>query len=158
QAFGDFPILKNTLKDNHEELTAASNRRPRNKEARFILSDLDSAITPLKDVSRSGTNRSTTNETSLIKSNVAIHKTTWLKYHKGTAQVPGGPNWPGTGKIDNFSINIDSEIDFFLTQAMEASARVADAITLANNIKDDGYNSSNNPYAAMFASTSMGSY
>src|SRR5690606_32369221 len=119
---------------------------------------LDSAITLLKDVSPNGTNRISKNAALLFKSRVALHEATWLKYHKGTAQVPGGPNWPGTGKIDNFSINIDSEIDFFLTQAMEASARVADAITLANNIKDDGYNSSNNPYAAMFASTSMGSY
>lgn len=158
QALGDFPIIKNTLKDQQEELVAASKRRPRNEVARFILSDLDSAITLLKDVSPNGTNRISKNVALLLKSRVALHEASWLTYHKGTAHVPGGPNWPGTGKVENFSINIDSEIDFFLTQAMEASARVADAVPLVNNTIDDGYDSSNNPYAAMFASASMNSY
>src|SRR5699024_5959246 len=66
--------------------------------------------------------------------------------------------WPGAGKVENFIINIDNEIDFFLSQAMEASALVADAVPLVANTKDDGYDSSNNPYAAMFANTSMSSY
>ena len=158
QALGDFPIVKNTLKDQQEELVAVSKRRPRNEVARFILSDLDSAVMLLKDVSPNGTNRISKNAALLMKSRVALHEATWLTYHKGTAQVPGGPNWPGEGKVDNFSIDIDAEIDFFLTQAMEASARVADAVPLVANTKEDGYDSSNNPYAAMFASASMNNY
>ena len=44
RAFGDFPIIENVLTDSREELIAASKREPRNKVARFILSDLDSFI------------------------------------------------------------------------------------------------------------------
>src|SRR5690606_40200267 len=36
--------------------------------------------------------------------------------------------------------------------------RVADAVPLVANTKEDGYDSSNNPYAAMFASASMNNY
>ncbi len=57
QALGDFPIIRNTLKDNMEELTAASVRQPRNVVVRFILSDLDSAITLLNDVAPDGKNQ-----------------------------------------------------------------------------------------------------
>jgi len=92
QALGDFPIIKNTLKDQQEELVAVSKRRPRNEVARFILSDLDSAITLLRDVSPNGTNRLSKNAALLLKSRVALHEATWLTYHKGTAQVPGGPS------------------------------------------------------------------
>jgi len=158
QALGDFPIIKNTLKDQEEELVAASKRRPRNEVARFILSDLDSAIMLLREVSPNGTNRISKNAALLLKSRVALHEATWLKYHKGTAQVPGGPNWPGAGKVDNFNIDIDAEIDFFLTKAMESAALVADAVPLVNNTKDNGYDSSNNPYALMFADQNMNDY
>ena len=158
QALGDFPIVKQTFKDDMAILVDASKRRPRNEVARFILSDLDSAITLLKTNAPNGNNRISKYAALLLKSRVALHEATWLTYHKNTAQVPGGPNWPGAGKVADFSINIDSEIDFFLTQAMDASAQVADAIPLVNNTKDDGYNSSANPYAAMFADNDMSKY
>lgn len=158
QALGDFPILKTTLPDRMEELVQASQRRPRNEVARFILSDLDSAITLLKTVAPNGSNRLSKNAALLFKSRVALHEASWLTYHKNTALVPGGPNWPGAGKVSDFSINIDAEIDYFLTQAMDASAQVADAVPLVVNTKDDGYNSSANPYAAMFADIDMSKY
>ena len=41
---GDFPIVRNTVPDQMEPLIEASKRAPRNEIARFILSDLDSAI------------------------------------------------------------------------------------------------------------------
>jgi hypothetical protein len=158
QALGDFPIIKKTFTDNEALLTAASQRRPRNEVARFILADLDSAILLLRSTPPGSKNRISKNAALLFKSRVALHEATWLTYHKGTAQVPGGTGWPGTGKIQGYSINIDNEIDFFLTQAMDASSAVADNVPLVNNTKDNGYNSSQNPYAAMFADIDMNKY
>ena len=48
QLFGDFPIITHPLLDDKEALSEASKRSPRNEVARFILSDLDKAITLLK--------------------------------------------------------------------------------------------------------------
>lgn len=158
EALGDFPILKHTLKDDKEELIAASNRRPRNEVARFILSDLDSAISLLKTNPPGGKNRISKYAAELFKSRVALHEATWLLYFKNTAFVPGGPNWPGTGKVDNFNINIDGEISFFLQQAMDAASLVADAAPLVNNTKDNGYNSSANPYFTMFSDVNLEKY
>src|SRR5690606_24645612 len=83
QAFGDFPILKNTLPDEQEVLKEASKRRPRNEVARFVLADLDSAIMLLRDVApQGGKNRISKNAALLFKSRVALHEATWLTYHK----------------------------------------------------------------------------
>jgi len=158
QAFGDFPIVRSTLADEKASLTEASKRRPRNEVARFVISDLDSAISLLLAAPPNGKNRISKNAAILLKSRVALLEATWLTYHKNTAHVPGGSGWPGTGKVENFSINIDSEIDFFLTQCMEASAQVADAVQLVNNTMDNGFNSSANPYFMMFSDLSMEKY
>lgn len=58
----------------------------------------------------------------------------------------------------NFSMNIDQEIDYFLTQAMESAQLVADGVTLVNNTKDNGFNSSNNPYFKMFGDFDLNAY
>lgn len=158
QALGDFPIVTSTYKDNLEELTAASVRRPRNEVARFILSDLDSAISFLKDASPNDTRRISKNVALLFKSRVGLYEGTWLKYHAGTAFVPGGPSWPGSKTYPNFSIDLDKESKFFLTQSKEAAQKVADAISLTINTKDNGYNSSTNPYFKMFADADLKSY
>ncbi|MFB9864417.1 RagB/SusD family nutrient uptake outer membrane protein [Rufibacter immobilis] len=158
QALGDFPIIRKTLPDKQEELTAMSKRRPRNEVARFIISDLDSAIQLLSVSPPGGKNRVSKHAALLMKSRVALHEATWLLYHKGTAHVPGGPNWPGAGKVENFSINIDAEIDYFLTQAMLSAEVVAEAVPLVANTKDNGYNSSQNPYFSMFGDQDMNKY
>lgn len=158
QALGDFPILKNTVKDNLEELTAISTRKPRNEVARFIIADLDSAATLLSTTTSSGKTRITKNAALLLKSRVALHEATWLKYHKGTALVPGGPGWPGAKSNPNFAINIDQEIDYFLAQAMESAQLVADGVSLVNNTRDNGFNSSNNPYFKMFGDFDLNAY
>lgn len=158
QVFGDYPILKTTLSDDHEMLTAASVRQPRNEVARFILSDLDSAINLLKDVPPNGKNRLSKNAALLFKSRVALHEATWLKYHAGTAFVPGGPGWPGAKSHPDFSINLAGEVDFFLEQAMSSSEVVAEAVALTDNLKDDGYDSSNNPYFKMFGDVDLNGY
>ncbi|MGV3504929.1 MAG: RagB/SusD family nutrient uptake outer membrane protein [Adhaeribacter sp.] len=158
QALGDFPIIRKTLPDQMDALTLASKRRPRHEVARFILSDLDSAITLLSVSPPGGKNRISKHAALLFKSRVALHEATWLTYHKGKAQVPGGAGWPGAGKVDNFQINIDAEIDFFLSQAMEAAEQVAEAVPLVTNTRDNGYDSSNNPYFTMFSDVDMGKY
>ncbi|WP_299576751.1 RagB/SusD family nutrient uptake outer membrane protein [uncultured Sunxiuqinia sp.] len=157
QAFGDFPIVKKTLNDQMEELVLASERRPRNEVAHFIISDLDSAIMLLSESAPYGKNRISKDVAKLFKSRVALHEATWLKYHKGTAQVPGGQGWPGDpATVSGF--DIDVEIDYFLTQAMEAAEEVADAVALVPNTKDDGYDSSQNPYAQMYTDVDMNGY
>ena len=159
RSVGDFPIVKNTLQDNMEQLIAESKRRPRNEVARFIMSDLDSAISLLLLSPPNGKNRISKNAALLFKSRVALHEATWLMNFKGTAFVPGGPGWPGAGKMEGFTINIDSEIDYFLAQAMDASSRVADAVPLVQNqLTDTGYNSSTNPYFTMFSDLNMEKY
>lgn len=154
QTYGDFPILKTSLPDDKEMLVEASKREPRNEVARFILSDLDSAIMLLSENPPGGTNRLSRKAALLFKSRVALHEGSWLTYHKGTAHVPGGSGWPGEG----YSLNIDEEINFFLTEAMEAAEEVADQVELTANMKDDGYDSSGNPYFAMFGSQDLFGY
>ena len=166
--YGDFPIIRNTVKDIQGDLVDAAKRAPRNEFARFILSDLDSAIMLLNNTGNNKV-RLTKNAALLAKSRVALFEGSFLKYHKGTPRVPGGPNWPGAKMSYNsgFNINIDSEIDFFLTQAMSASKEVGDAIGLTVNsgklnpdiaasgaVKPSGWN----PYFEMFGARNMGSY
>jgi hypothetical protein len=166
QSLGDFPIIKTILSDDKEALTAASKRAPRNEVARFILSDLDSAIMLMKDVAPDGKkNRLSKACARLVKSRVALYEGTWLKYFKGTAFVPNGPDWPGKSKDYNSAYtfptgSIDGEIAFFLTQAMEASKAVADAVPLVINSmtaktqatnEDFALASEANPFCRMFS-------
>ncbi|MFD1164043.1 RagB/SusD family nutrient uptake outer membrane protein [Sphingobacterium daejeonense] len=158
QALGDFPIVKSTMQDNLGQLVDASVRQPRNVVARFILTDLDSAIMLLKSPSPNQQNRINKNAALLFKSRVALHEATWLTYHKNSALVPGTSNWPGKKSHPSFTLQIDNEIDFFLTEAMSASEQVADAVPLVSNTQDDGYNSSANPYFAMFGDMDLNKY
>lgn len=158
QALGDYPIVKTTMKDDLGQLVDASIRQPRNLVARFILSDLDSAITLLKTPSPNQQNRVSKNVALLFKSRVALFEATWLNYHKNTALVPGTANWPGKKSHPNFSLQIDNEIDFFLTQAMEAAEQVADVVPLVENKFENSYNSSANPYYNMFSDIDLNKY
>lgn len=131
QEIGDFPILTELLPDDYQAVRTASQRRPRNEVARFILSDLDKATGYLKDVAPMS-NRVNRDCAMLLKSRVGLFEGTWEKYHKGTAFVPGGPEWPGA-KMDylkSFTINIDEEINYFLTRAVAAADSVASTHTL----------------------------
>ena len=51
QAFGDYPIVTEVLPDDLAVLTEASKRSPRNEVARFILNDLDTAISYMNGAS-----------------------------------------------------------------------------------------------------------
>lgn len=157
---GDFPIITEVLPDTKEALVEASKRRPRNEVARFILADLDKAIEMMSDnAPNGGKTRLNKKVARLLKARVALFEGTWLTYHKGTAFVPNGPGWIGAAKDYNNgyqfpSGSIDSEIDFFLTQAMEAAAQVADNASLAANNGNiaEGFDYAGNPYYDMFAS------
>lgn len=173
QSLGDFPIIKTTLPDQMDVLTEASKRMPQTEVARFILSDLDSAIMLMNDVSPDGQkNRLSKACAQLLKSRVALYEGTFLKYFNGTAFVPNGPEWPGKSKDYNASYSfqsgsIEGEIEFFLTEAMDAAKAVADAVPLVPNsmtaraeTKNEAFALANeaNPFAQMFSETDLSSY
>lgn len=162
-ALGDFPIITTCPGDNLDELVALSVRKPRNEVARFILEDLDRAISYLKETSPAGTNRLSKDCARLLKSRVALYEGTWEKYFKGTAFVPGGPGWPGVKNYPDYkypSGSIDDEINYFLTIAMDESKIVADKHGLTPNTgvfqasKDDP----KNDYFDMFGASDMSGY
>lgn len=141
---GDFPILEELLTDEYDVVREASKRRPRNEVARFILSDLDKAYDYMMP-SAPMSNRLNKDCAALLKSRVALFEGTWEKYHKGTAFVPGGQGWPGNSMsyLNGYNINIDSEIQYFLQQAVSAADIVASAHELHSN------------YAAIFNSVDL---
>ena len=161
--FGDFPIVTEVLPDEEAVLIEASKRDPRNKVARFIMEDLDKATQLLMETPPHGKNRISRNVAHLLRARVALFEGTWEKYHKGTAFVPGGTGWAGnSADLDGF--NIDSEIDYFLTEAMKSAKHVADQMVdvLAENTDTpegmDASLNSLNPYYMMFADENMESY
>lgn len=166
QEFGDYPIIKTTLPDEMGPLVEASKRSPRNEVARFIISDLDSAIVLLSKKSPDGKNNRISRYCAhLVKSRVALFEATWLKYFKNTAFVPNGENWPG--KVKEYNSNyqypsggIDQEINYFLTLAMEASKEVADNIPLVENngILQQSISDLSNPYFDMFGAEDMSGF
>lgn len=164
QALGDFPIIKNVMPDNKDVLIEASKRRPCSEVARFILSDLDSAIQLLNVAPDGGAkNRISKACANLLKSRVALYEGTWLKYFKGTAFVPNGPGWPGKEKDYNASFqftsgSIDGEIDYFLGESMSAAKEVAESVTLVNNTGIIESPANENPYFNMFSAVNMSGY
>lgn len=165
QMFGDFPILHHTLPDNMDALVEASKRSPRNEVARFIISDLDSAVMLMHANPDKNKTRISKEAALLLKSRVALFEGTWLKYFKNTAFVPNGPGWPGKDLPYNAgytfpSGSIESEIDYFLTQAMDAAKKVADATPLVNNtgVVQQEASEPVNPYMDMFGDVDLSGY
>lgn len=165
QLFGDFPIVRNTVLDQMEPLVEASKRAPRNEVARFIISDLDSAIMLM--ASGTGTDKTRINKETalLLKSRVALFEGTWLKYFKNTAFVPNGPEWPGKTKDYNAAYqfptgDIDKEINYFLTEAMKSAKELGDGLTLVENtgLVQQSPVEAVNPYMDMFSAENMTSY
>lgn len=166
QNYGDFPILTedNLYKDTDDELLLkASQRKPRNEVARFILQDLDKAIELLRP-SYPGNQRLTKKAAQLLKSRIALYEGTFELHHRGSGRVPGDANWPGKDKEWNKGKTFDQqgEVTFFLTEAKNAAKVVADAVQLVPNthkINPDlpafsGWNS----YYEMFASRDLSGY
>lgn len=167
QLYGDLPIVTTTLPDQLEPLVEASKRAPRNEVARFILSGLDTAISMMSLADGFSTTRISKDAALLVKSRVALFEGTWLKYFKGTAFVPNGPNWPGATKDYNKNYqfpsgSIDAEIQFFLDESMEASAQIADkylgTLTVNTGVVQQSASEAINPYMDMFGSPDLSSY
>lgn len=159
--YGDFPIVTKVLKDDRKELVEFSKRAPRNEVARQILSDLDKAISMLKDKGFKKNLRINKQVAQLFKSRVALFEATFERYHKGSGRVPGDANWPGAKANAGKSFNIEGEIVFFLDEAMKASKEVADKCTLTeNNHKINpkfGDKYVGNPYFDMFCTPDLSS-
>ena len=165
QMFGDFPIIRNTLPDQMEPLIEASKRAPRNEVARFIISDLDSAIMLMGSGAGKEKTRLNRECALLLTSRVALFEGTWLKYFKNTAFVPNGPEWPGKSKDYNANYqypsgDIDKEIDYFLTLSMEAAKEIGDNFTLVENtgLVQQAEVEPINPYMNMFGDEDMSGY
>ncbi len=160
---GDWPIIDEVLPDDMEELLEYSHRQPRNLVARHILTDLDQAIAYLPDASSYGKNGLTKDCARLLRSRVALFEGTWLKYHKGTALVPGGPGWPGDASLLS-GFNIDTEISYFLQEAMNSAKTVADKFVnnlTTNTDAPEGMTAGfveANPYYCMFCVDNLGKY
>lgn len=163
KSFGDFPIVTEVLTDTEDLLIEASKRKPRNQVARFILDDLDKAIELLMTTPPNGKNRISKNVAHLLRARVALYEGTWEKHHKGTSFVPGGTGWPGD-QADLEGFNIDSEISYFLDEAMKSAKIVGDQMvnSLAENTESaegmDASLNSLNPYYMMFADEDMEKY
>lgn len=166
KSFGDFPIVLKELNID-ADLAEASKRMPRNLVARQILSDMDKAISQLQEKPVNGGKLRINKYAALaVKSRMALYEGTFEKYHRGTGRVPGDANWPGKDKAWNkdFKINQQEEVDFFLTQAMDAAKQVSDAVGLSTvnshqmNPAKSGEYGGWNPYYDMFASPDLNKY
>ena len=162
-AVGDYPIVDEVLPDDKDILLEASKRRPRNQVARHILDDLTKAIQYLPENSAYGKNGLSKDAAKLFRSRVALFEGTWLKSHKGTALVPGGKGWPGDeAMLDGFSI--DSEIEYFLEEAMASAKEVGDKYVndlVRNSDTPEGMTSGlteANPYYCMFCAVDPSKY
>lgn len=80
--YGDVPIYESQLQPGDEALL--DSRDPRNEVARFILSDIDKAISHLGHVINVGNSRLNKETALAFKTRVALFEGTWQKYHAGT--------------------------------------------------------------------------
>lgn len=162
KAYGDYPIVKVALPDDEATLKENAKRQPRNKVARFILEDLSKAIELLRETTP-GNQRISKKVAHLFRSRVALYEGTFEKYHKGSGRVPGDATWPGKDKEWNKgeAFNIDSEVTYFLTEAMNSAKAVAGAAVLTTN--SQVYNPTTashgwNPYFEMFGSNNLSAF
>ena len=118
RTYGDFPIVTEVLPDDKTVLMEKGVRQPRNLVARFILKDLDDAANMMYSKGFKNNTRLNRETALLIKSRVALYEASFERYHKGTGRVPGDDNWPGKKVHSNFSLDVEAEVDFFLTECM----------------------------------------
>ena len=116
---GDFPIITEVQGMDYEALVTSSKREPRTKVIRFILQDLEDAITMMQDKSPDNgkRNRLSKDVARLFKSRVALFEASWLRNFAGTAFVPNGIGWPGEEVHPDFQFekgSIEAEVDVYL--------------------------------------------
>lgn len=129
--FGDLPILTEAMPDDEALLVAADNRQPCNEVARFIINNVDTALTYLKEGFDNKHQRINPDAANLFKSRVALYEASWLTNFKGTPFVPQGTGWPGATKEYGKSYqyptgSIDSEAKYFFETAASAAEIVAE--------------------------------
>lgn len=166
KTWGDFPIVTEVLPDNEQRLVAECKRQPRNEVARFIIANLDSAMTYMSDNFEKRHTRLSKDVCQLVKSRVALYEGTFLNYFKGTPFVPCDANWPGKTKdyskdYQYPSGSIDNEIQYFLKIAAESAEIVAEKykndLTQNNGVVPQKEGDTN-PYFEMFGTTDMSGY
>lgn len=166
RTWGDYPILTEVQTDNEAKLIENDKRSPRNEVARFIIANLDTAMTYMSDNFEKRHTRLSKDVVMLVKSRVALYEGTFLNYFKGTPFVPNGEGWPGKAKDYNANYqypsgNIDNEIKYFLETAAKAAETVADKYKgdlTANNGVIPQKEGDINPYFEMFGTTDMSKY
>ena len=158
---GDYPIVTEPLQDSREALITASKRAPRDSVARFILADLDRAISLMEGTSMPNT-RISADAARLLKSRVALFEGSWLKNFQGTPFVPCTPEWPGMQKeyTRNYVFphgDVQAEANWFFQQAMDAAEPIASAAQLTENTGTVQQTETDapNPYMDMFSSESL---
>lgn len=165
--WGDLPIVTEVLPDDAAVLTEADKRKPRNEVARFIIAQLDTAITYMSEDFEARHTRLSPDVARLVRANVALFEGSWLTYFKGTPFVPNGEGWPGKTKDYNADYeyptgNIDNEIAYFLGEAVKSSEEVAEKYK-GRLVKNTGVipqstSDPENPYFSMFGTLDMSAY
>ena len=166
KSFGDLPIVTEAMPDNEAILVAANKRSPRNEVARFILADLDSAVTYMEPDGWEATTRISPAVAHLFASRVALFEGSWLTNFAGTPFVPNGEGWPGKSKDYNANYqyptgSIEAEAKYFFKKAVDEAAIVGDAY-VGKLDKNTGIVpqslSDTNPYFYKFGNTDMSAY
>lgn len=159
--FGDLPILTEALPDDESVLVAASTRKPCNEVARFIVNNLDTATTYMKENFESRHTRVSYDAALLFKSRVALYMGSWLTNFAGTPFVPGGNGWPGASKNPSYSFpagSIENEAKYFFETAAAAAEKVADkykaSLSINNGVVPQAVTDPNNPYLDIWGTTS----
>ena len=166
KSFGDLPIVTEAMPDNEAILVAANKRSPRNEVARFILADLDSAVTYMEPDGWEATTRISPAVAHLFASRVALFEGSWLTNFAGTPFVPNGEGWPGKAKDYNANYqyptgSVEAEAKYFFQKAVDEAAIVGDAY-VGKLDKNTGIVpqslSDTNPYFYKFGNTDMSAY
>lgn len=159
QRFGDLPIITKALPDDESVLVAADKREPCNEVARFIISDLDTAMTYMPKTGFA-TTRVTYDAANLFKSRVALYEGSWLTNFAGTPFVPNGKGWPGAAKNADYkypSGSIEAEAKYFFTTAAEAAEQVAEKykgnLSVNTGKVPQSLDDHANPYLSIWGST-----
>jgi len=157
--YGDLPILTEALPDNEAVLVAASVRQPCNEVARFIVNNLDTAITYMKPDFENRHTRISADAAKLFKSRVALYMGSWLTNFTGTPFVPNGSGWPGAAKNPNYQFpagSIENEAKYFFETAAAAAEEVAEKYKnqlVVNNGVVPQAEGQSNPYLELWGTT-----
>lgn len=164
QKFGDLPIIIEALPDDEAILIEANKREPCNEVARFIIEDLDLAISYMTEDFDDGNQRISPDVARLFKSRVALYEGSWLRNFAGTPFVPGDANWPGAAKDYNSGFSyatgsVDQEAQYFFGIARDAAEEVAEkfkgSLVVNTGVVPQSENDASNPYLEMWGTSDM---